>query len=578
MSAQKLDMYILGLSAMTHDPAAALIGEQGVIAAIEEGKLTRTRTLEGIPRAAIQFCLERAGIDIAEVGQIAMGSRPMRSWRRQTLFRARLTALTPASSGYFISKAFGELSREMNNFRLIKKMAGGSPDRAQSFEHHQCHAASAFFGSPFDRALIATLDELGDGRSGSVSIGEGTRIRELESLAFPNSLAWVYSQVTRLLGFRPHGEEHKTQWLGLAGEPVFLDLFLDALRSTPSGPPHLNTRFFRRSYAGELSFSDEFYRRVGLPVVAQPIAGDAIRANIAASLQQACTVIVCEWLEKTRQETNSRSLCLAGGLFLNPLLVAAVESSTRFENVFVQPAAGIEGTALGAAYLAWHREEEGPRIGFARAPYWGPEFSNDAVKSVLDNCKASYKWCDSEEAKIGETVRMLHAGKIVAWYQGAAEFGPRALGNRSLLASPWSPYVKENLNDYVKHRESFRPFALAMPEEDCAEYFDYTPNARYLTTMARAKETGRKLLAGLPPGFLLKDNLVRLHAVGSGDNPLFWKLLKRSGENAPAPILVNTSFNLFGEPLVVKPRDAVRSYFCSGADALVAGNFLLKKN
>ena len=578
MSAQKLDMYILGLSAMTHDPAAALIGEQGVIAAIEEGKLTRTRTLEGIPRAAIQFCLERAGIDIAEVGQIAMGSRPMRSWRRQTLFRARLTALTPASSGYFISKAFGELSREMNNFRLIKKMAGGSPDRAQSFEHHQCHAASAFFGSPFDRALIATLDELGDGRSGSVSIGEGTRIRELESLAFPNSLAWVYSQVTRLLGFRPHGEEHKTQWLGLAGEPVFLDLFLDALRSTPSGPPHLNTRFFRRSYAGELSFSDEFYRRVGLPVVAQPIAGDAIRANIAASLQQACTVIVCEWLEKTRQKTNSRSLCLAGGLFLNPLLVAAVESNTRFENVFVQPAAGIEGTALGAAYLAWHREEEGPRIGFARAPYWGPEFSNDAVKSVLDNCKASYKWCDSEEAKIGETVRMLHAGKIVAWYQGAAEFGPRALGNRSLLASPWSPYVKENLNDYVKHRESFRPFALAMPEEDCAEYFDYTPNARYLTTMARAKETGRKLLAGLPPGFLLKDNLVRLHAVGSGDNPLFWKLLKRSGENAPAPILVNTSFNLFGEPLVVKPRDAVRSYFCSGADALVAGNFLLKKN
>jgi carbamoyltransferase len=578
MSAPKLDMYILGLSAMTHDPAAALIGEQGVIAAIEEGKLTRTRTLEGIPRAAIQFCLERAGIDIAQVGQIAIGSRPVRSWRRQTLFRARLAPLAPASGGYFISKAFGELSRELNNFRLIKKMAGDSPDRVQSFEHQQCHAAGAFFGSPFDRALIVTLDELGDGRSGSVSIGEGTHIRELESVAFPDSLAWVYSQVTRLLGFRPHGEEHKSQWLRLTGEAVFLDLFLDALRSDTSGPPHLNTRFFRRSYAGELSFSAEFYRRLGLPAVTQPIADDAIRANIAASLQQACAVIVCEWLEAMRQKTESCSLCLAGGLFLNPLLVAAVESNTRFENVFVQPAAGIEGTALGAAYLARHREHGRPRIGFAGAPYWGPEFSNDAIKSVLDNCKASYKWCDSEEAKISEAVRMLHAGKIVAWYQGAAEFGPRALGNRSLLASPWSPYVKENLNDYVKHRESFRPFALAMPDEDCAEYFDYTPNARYLTTMARAKETGRKLLAGLPPGFLLKDNLVRLHAVSPGDNPLFWKLLKRSGENAPAPMLVNTSFNLFGEPLVVKPRDAVRSYFCSGADALVAGNFLLKKN
>lgn len=571
-------MYILGISAMTHDPAAVLIGEHGVIAAIEEGKLTRTRAVGGIPRAAIQFCLERAGIDTAQIGQIAIGSRPARSWERQTLFRARLAPLAPASSGYFVSKAFGELSRELNNFRLIREMAEGWPDKVQSFEHHQCHAASAFFGSPFDRALIVSLDELGDGRSGSVSLGEGTRIRELESVAFPDSLAWVYSQVTRLLGFRPHGEEHKTQWLGLTGEPVFLDLFLDALRSGTGGRPHLNKKFFRRSYAGELSFTDEFYRRLGLPAVAQPIADPAIRANIAASLQQACAVIVCEWLEATRQRTHSRSLCLAGGLFLNQLLVASVESNTQFENVFVQPAAGIEGTALGAAYLAWHRKGDRARIGFGGAPYWGPELSNEAVKSVLDNCKASYKWCDSEEMKISETIRMLHAGKIVAWHQGAAEFGPRALGNRSLLASPWSPYVKENLNDYVKHRESFRPFALAMPEENCAEYFDFTPNARYLTTMARAKETGRKLLANLPPGFLLKNDLVRLHAVNHGDNPLFWKLLKRSGENAPAPILVNTSFNLFGEPLVVKPRDAVRSYFCSGADALVAGNFLLKKN
>jgi len=172
---------------------------------------------------------------------------------------------------------------------------------------------------------------------------------------------------------------------------------------------------------------------------------------------------------------------------------------------------------------------------------------------------------------------LLQAGKIVAWYQGAAEFGSRALGNRSLLASPWSPYVKENLNEYVKHRESFQPFALAMPEENCGEYFNYSSNARFLTTMATANERGRKLLKNLPAGFLLKDNLVRLHAVRSEDNPLFWRLLNRSGEGAPAPLLVNTSFNLFGEPLVIRPRDAVRSYFCSRTDALVAGSFLLKK-
>jgi carbamoyltransferase len=572
-----VEMYTLGLSAMTHDPAAALIGEQGVLAAIEEGKLARTRTAEGIPRAAIQFCLERAGIDINAVESIAVGSLPARSWRRQTLFRARLAPFAPASSGYFLSKAFGELSRELNNFRLIKEMAGNPTGRVQNFDHHLCHAASAFFGSSYDHALVVTLDEQGDGRSGSVTLGEGTRLREIESLAFPNSLSWIYSQVTRLLDFQPHGEEHKTQWLSLAGEPLFLNLFLDALRNAAKGPPHLNQKYFLRSYAGELSFHNEFYRSLGLEPEAPSRMEDSLRANIASSVNQACAVILCEWFEALRQKTDLRSLCLAGGLFLNPLLVAAIESNTGFENVFVQPAAGNEGTALGAAWLAWHQKPGRTRMAPMASPYWGPAFSNEAVKSVLDNCKATYHWCDSEEEKVTETLRLLHAGKIVAWYQGAAEFGPRALGDRSLLASPWSPYVKENLNDYVKHRESFRPFALAMPAEDCHEYFDYTPNARFLTTMAKAKEKGQKLLAALPPGFLLKNHLVRLHAVSSADNPLFWKLLKRSGENAPAPLLVNTSFNLFGEPLVIKPRDAVRSFFCSGADALVAGNFLLKK-
>src|SRR5580704_1015541 len=508
-------MYILGLSAMTHDPAAALMGEQGVIAAIEEGKLTRTRTAEGIPRAAIQFCLERAGIDIKGVERIAIGSRPTRSWRRQTVFRVGLAPLAPASSAYFTSKAFGELSRELNNFRLVRDMAENPQAKVQGFDHHLCHAASGFFASSFDRALIVALDEQGDGRSGSVSIGEGTRIREIGSVSFPNSVSWVYSQVTRLLGFRPHSDEHKTQWLSLIGEPVYVEIFLDALRRAPAGAPHLNKKYFRRSYAGELSFSDEFYRRLAIPVETHYQMEDSVRANIAASLQKACALILCEWSEALRRKTETRSLCLAGGLFLNPLLVAAVEANTNFEDVFVQPAAGNEGTALGAAWLAWHQQPARPRAVPAPSPYWGPEYSNEEIKSVLDNCKASYHWCDSENDKIKEAVLLLQAGKIVAWYQGAAEFGPRALGNRSLLASPWAPYVKENLNDYVKHRESFRPFALAIPEGDCAEYFDYSSNSRYLTTMARAKESGRKLLADLPPGFLLKDSLVRLQAVSS---------------------------------------------------------------
>ena len=582
-------MYILGLSAMGHDSAAALLGDSGIVAAMEESKLSRSRAMGGIPREAIRYCLERAGIGWREVAHVAIASRPWRAWQRQAGFRARLAPLAPVSSGYFVNKASGELGRELNNVRIVRQMAGAPDGRVESFDHHLCHGASAFYASAFERALVVSLDEKGDGRAGFVGRGEGSGLREVSSLALPHSLAWVYSQVTKLLGFRAHADEHKTQWLsiygdngGAAGVAGFTDLFLQMLRREPHGAAHLNAKFFRHGYAGELSFTHEFYRRAGIahePAEEAPetLLPEALRAKIAAGLQRACEIIVCEWLGELRQEYKERSLCLAGGLFLNPLLVAAIEARAGFENVFVQPAAGNEGTALGAAWLVWHQ-----RLGRARAaampgPYWGPAYGNGEIKKVLENCKAAYHWCDSDERKLGEAVRLLQAGKIVAWFQGAAEFGPRALGNRSLLASPWAPYAKENLNDYVKHRESFRPFALAIPEERCAEYFECSANGRFLTTMAKANEAGRKLLAPLPPGFLLQDSLVRLQVVHAEDNPLFWKLLNRAGENTPAPILVNTSFNLFGEPLVVTPRDAVRSYFCSGADALVAGNFLLEK-
>jgi carbamoyltransferase len=587
-SAKANSVHILGLSAMGHDSAAALLGDSGIVAAMEESKLARTRSVEGIPREAIRYCLERAGIGWRDVAHIAIASRPWRAWRRQASFRARLAPRALVSSGYFFNKASGELGRELNNVRIVKQLAGVPEGRVVSLDHHRCHAASAFYASEFDRALVVSLDEKGDGRAGFVGIGEGTDLREVLSVPLPHSLAWAYSQVTKLLGFRAHADEHKTQWLSISGEngeagaAEFTELFLEMLRRDARGPARLNVKYFRRGFAGELSFTHEFYRRAG--IAREPVrdaAGlriaDALRVKIAAGLQRACEIILCEWLAALREQHKERSLCLAGGLFLNPLLVAAIEERAGFENVFVQPAAGNEGTALGAAWLVWHQQPGQPRMAAMPAPYWGPAYNNEEIKKVLENCKAAYHWCDSDERKLGEAARLLQAGKIVAWFQGAAEFGPRALGNRSLLASPWAPYAKENLNDYVKHRESFRPFALAIPEERCAEYFQCSPNARFLTTMARANENGRKLLGELPPGFLLPDNRVRLHVVQAADNPLFWKLLNRAGENAPAPILVNTSFNLFGEPLVVTPRDAVRSYFCSGADALVAGNFLLEK-
>ena len=575
-------MNILGLSGLAHDSAAALLGEKGIVAAIEESKLLRSRSLGGIPREAIRYCLKRAGIGWGDVPFLAVASRPVRSWARQAWLRIRMTPLAPVPSGYYQTKALGELGRDLNNDRLLKLMGEAPGGRVLHLEHHLCHAASAFYASPADRALVLTLDEQGDGRSGMLALGEGNRLRVLSSIPFPHSLGWVYSQLTDLLGFTPHHEEHKTQWLSLEGMPEFESLFLEMFRRAPGEPPHFDFSYFNRGLAGRIAFSKKFYRRVGIdPESAssagqrQPGAGlsELLRRQLASSVQHACARVAAEWAEASRKKTGARALCLAGGLFLNPLLVGAVEKNTAFEQVYVQPAAGNEGTALGAAWLVWHQQLRKPRLEPPAHLYWGPSYSNQEIKEVLDNCKARYHWHDGEEQKIEETLRLLEAGKIVAWCQGAAEFGPRALGNRSLLASPWAPYVKENLNEYVKHREAFRPFAVSVPTEDCARYFSCSWSGRFMATMGGVRPEARSLLEG----FVLPGDRIRLHVVEREANPLLWRLLKRFGERAPAPLLVNTSFNLFGEPLVITPRDAVRSYFCSGVDALVIGNFLLTK-
>ncbi len=565
--------FILGLSALTHDPAAALLDPRGEIIAIEESKMSRAREASGIPREAIRYCFERAGISWSDISSIAVASEPRKAWRRSTGLRLRQAPRAPVASGYYLSKSVGELGRELNNFRILDAMAGEPTGRVVASGHHLAHAASAFYASPFDRALVLVMDEQGDGRSGLAAIGEGAQLRVIDEIAFPHSLAWVYSQVTELLGFTPHKDEQKIQWLSLFGAPEFENLFLQMLHRDSSPWPHLNRRYFTRGFTGRLAFSEFFYKQIGVSRPSAKLANESARANLASSIQHACATLLTALLESLREENKIDQLCLAGGLFLNPLLVSAIERNTGFKDVFVQPAAGNEGTAPGAAWNDWHARLGRKRVAPTTHLYWGPAYSNDEIKQVLDNCKATYHWANSDAEQIQEALRLLRAGKIVAWCQGAAEFGPRALGNRSLLASPWAPFVKENLNDFVKHRESFRPFALAVPEEDASRFFEATRAATYMASMGLVKPEARTLLKD----FTLPGNLVRLHVVERAANPLFWQLLKSAGENAPAPILVNTSFNLFGEPLVITPRDAVRSYFCSGTDSLIIGNFILAK-
>jgi carbamoyltransferase len=568
-------VHILGLSALARDTAAALLGESGVVAAIEESKLARRRDAGGIPREAARFCLEHAHISWRDLRTVAVASRPFRAWARAARMRLAALPAAPFSTGYYQAKALGDLGRELNNFRILRLLAGDPAKRdVVAFDHHLCHAASAFFGSPFDRAAVLTLDEQGEGICGVLAVGEGVSLRVLRRIRFPHSPAWVFSQVTDLLGFAPRREEHKTQWLALEGEAKYRELFLAMLGTGSASAPRLRRSYFTRGLAGRLAFGTRFYRELGIAEADRERMSPEMRSALAASVQAACTEVALTLAEQLRERSGARNLCLAGGLFLNPLLVSDLAARAGFDTVFVQPAAGNEGTALGAAWMARHGLHGQPRTSPPVSLALGPAAENSEIKRVLDNAKARYRWLNTEDERVGETVALLDAGKIVGWFQGRAEFGPRALGHRSLLASPWAEYVRENLNEYVKRREGFRPFAISAPAERADEWFTETGQAAYMTGLARARPEAR----GLLEGFLLPGDRVRLHAVARDTNPALWRLLEAFGRRAPAPMLVNTSFNLFGEPLAAAPRDAVRSYFCSGIDALAIGNFLLVKD
>jgi carbamoyltransferase len=290
-------------------------------------------------------------------------------------------------------------------------------------------------------------------------------------------------------------------------------------------------------------------------------------------VQAAITEVISDLLAAFQKRNGVKHLCLGGGVFQNTLLVAALERKFGVGNIYVPPAPGNAGCALGAAAWVWHQQMGKPRNPEIRSVSWGPSFARQEIKEVLDNVKARYSLHYTAGKAVDSAIQLLRAGKIVGWFQGAAEFGPRALGHRSILASPWAPYVAENLNDFVKHRESFRPFAVSVRKEDCARYFVESPLCRFMNSLAVVRTD----VSVLPRGLELPGGLVRLHIVERDANRLFWELLGKFGEQAPAPILVNTSFNLPGEPAVVGPKDAVRAFFCSGTEAVFVDNFLLTK-
>jgi carbamoyltransferase len=560
-------MLTVGIWSFGRDSSAVLVDETSIVSAIEEEKLSRSTGMGGIPRLAITRCLQQCNARIADVQLAAFPRRLSISALREARFRLQRTLSgSSASWGNLLGRHF----REAAQLRLIRRLFGASTPFL-FFEHHLCHAASAYYTSPFERALVLTLDECGDMRSGSLYLGEGDELRLLQPLRFPNSLGWFYSRVTQLLGLRARRDEHKVQWLSKDGKPDFVPAFRKIFLWNAAGLPVLNTRYFGRDPEEATAFAAEFLRDSKLDP--QGIASDPqLRASLARSARDVLEETVLAIAERYRKEHSVDSLCVAGGLFLNVFLVRALETRGMFRNVYVQPVAGNSGTALGAALLARKSLGRPARQSLPHL-YLGPGFSSSEIKSVLDNCKVIYKYPSGEEPLFAEVAQLLLRDKIVAWFQGRTEFGHRALGNRSILASPFSEYVIENVNQYIKHREDFHPFAFSAPAETVSQFFDCSPNCRFMASLGTLKP-------GVPAAlerFAFEGRTVRVHAVERETNPRFWRLLHKFGERAPAPVLFNTSFNLFGEPLVSDPREAIRSFYCAGIDALAIGDFLVVK-
>ena len=561
-------MLTLGIWAFGRDSSVVLVDDATIVAAIEEEKLSRSTGMGGIPRLAVTRCLEQHDSKIQDVQIVAFPFRPGISAIREAglRFRQSLSGAGPSSWIHSLGQTF----RQVAQLRQMRRLYGTS--RASLFlDHHLCHAASAYYTSTFERALVLTLDERGDMCSGSLYLGAGDDLCLLKPLRFPNSLGWFFSRVTNLLGLRPHRDEHKAQWLSKDGKPDFVSSFRKIFRWSSDGLPILNTRYLGSGAEEDAVFSQAVLRDLGL----DPHAIDSdpqLRASLARSARDVLEEIILSMTERYRKQYSVDSLCLAGGLFLNVFLVRALEARSGFKHVHVQPVAGNSGSALGAALLA--RKKLGRP---ARQPlhhlYLGPGFSSGAIKAVLDNCKIIYKYPAGEEQLFTQVAQVLLRDKIVAWFQGRTEFGHRALGNRSILASPFSEYVIENVNHYIKHREDFHPFAFSVPAEVVPHLFDCSANCKFMASLGKIKPDAPQGLER----FSFEGGQVRVHAVEREANPRFWRLLHKFGEHVPAPVLFNTSFNLFGEPLISDPREAIRSFYCAGIDAMAIGDFLILK-
>jgi carbamoyltransferase len=576
-------MIILGINAYHANASAAIVADGRLLAAVEEERLNRVKYAAGLPARAIQYCLDQAGVKLAEVDHIAIPRDPRARLATKLRFAMRMPRF-----------AF-ERARVMARFAGIREDLASAfeiaPEsiRAQfhRIEHHTAHLASAYFVSPYERAAVLSADGLGDFASSMWAVGEGPRMRILGEIAFPHSLGMYYTALTQYLGFWKFGDEYKVMGLAAYGQPEFLEEFRRIVRADGPLSFRLGLEYFTHQNQGaEMSwrdasqtpvlgrlFSPYLEKRLGPTRKAEePL--EQRHHNLAASMQAALEEVLAAHWAALAKKTAEKSLCLAGGVAFNCLANGKIFDHSPFERVYVQPAAGDAGLSVGAAFAVEHQILGRPREFVMEHAGWGPEFSQQEIrKAIAGSSNGDMQLSElDEDSLVQATARHIAAGKIVGWFQGRVEWGPRALGQRSILADPRRAEMKGILNRRIKHREIFRPFAPSIIEEAVAEYFERSDPSPFMTFAYSVRPEKR----GVIPAPTHVDGTARLQTVSRGANPLYWKLLRAVGDLTGVPVVLNTSFN-DNEPIVCRPEEALDCFRRTQMDVLVMGNFTLEK-
>ncbi|HJP91873.1 MAG TPA: carbamoyltransferase C-terminal domain-containing protein [Pyrinomonadaceae bacterium] len=573
-------MYILGINAYHGDAAAAITNDGRLIAAAEEERFTRCKHAAGFPAQAIRYCLDAAGIGVEDLEHVGVSRDPSAHLHKKILFAATRAGFQQIRDRLGNAARVRDLKDELaRTFGVSKKSLHA---RFHNIEHHRAHLASCFFVSPFERAALLSIDGFGDFISTMWALGEGNSIDVLGQVEYPHSAGIVYTATTQFLGFPHYADEGKVMGLAPYGRPRFIDKFREIIRTEENGQFRLNLNYFRHHAEGvEMTwdegspvigrvYSDEFAHLFGPPRAAGSALTERER-DIAASLQLRLEEIAFHVLHHLHEQTRVTDLGLAGGVAYNSVMNGKILLNTPFKRVFVQPAAGDSGTALGVCYQIYNDLLNGERAEVMTGAYTGPEFSNDQIRATLEQSRLAFQ-CYADEELTKRAAQDIAAGLVVGWFQGRMEFGPRALGNRSIVADPRRAEMKEILNDRIKKREPFRPFAPSILEAHVGDYFEQSHPAPTMLMVYEIKEERRKEI----PAVTHVDGSGRLQTVTREVNPRYYQLISDFAALTGVPVILNTSFNE-NEPIVCTPQEAIECFRKTRMDVLYLGNYALRR-